>query len=275
MKNALIAMLLLAMFTGTAHGITYRGDVPLKKFQEYGSKHNCVVKINAWIKETKYLTTASAVIIGPHIVLTAALGMIDVHDSKVVIGNSEYPIIAAVCPTEYRQHKYGIADIAVCYVKKKLPQEFYVKLYDKSNEIGKICSISGWGRNGSFKSGHQSTTKKYRLAGSNFVDSIDRDMLMVSPSKSSNDRTSLECIVSPGDSGGGMFIEGKLAGIHSIITTTVSGASLTGGYHCKSGSTRVSKFKSWIDKTSEQLINYYRLVDEINLTLRYREDDSR
>jgi len=266
-------LLILLAMTSTAYGITYREDVPFKKFQDYGSKHDCVIKINATVKETKYLTTASGVIIGPHIVLTAAHCMIDVEDSRVTIGKLEYPIIAAVCPTDYRQHKYGIADIAVCYVRKILPQEFYVKLYDKNNEIGKICSISGWGRSGSFKTGHQHHTKKMRLAGSNFVDAIDRDMLMVSPSKRSDDRTSLECIVSPGDSGGGLFIEGKLAGIHSIITTTVSGAGLTGGYHCKSGSTRISKFKSWIDKTSDQLINYYKLVQEINLKLGWEEDE--
>jgi secreted trypsin-like serine protease len=269
--RAILTTLIILLSASTASGITYREDVPISKFREYGSKHGCVVRIVANVKSTKYRTTASGVIIAPHVVLTAAHCMIDVEDSRVVIGKLEFPIIAAVCPTEYRQHKYGVADLAVCYVRKELPQEFYVKLYDKNNEIGKICSISGWGRSGSFKSGHQSMTKKYRLAGSNYVDSIDRDMLMVSPSRSTDDKTSLECIVSPGDSGGGLFIEGRLAGIHSIITTTVSGAGLTGGYHCKSGSTRVSKFKPWIEKTADQLINYYRLVDEINIRLGYRE----
>ena len=148
-------------------------------------------------------------------------------------------------------------------------------LYDKNNEVGQICSIAGWGRSGSFSVGHQSSKIKIRLAGSNIIDETDRDMLVVSPSRSSKDRTSLECIVSPGDSGGGMFVGGKLAGIHSVITTNVSrgdGKSmLNGGYHCYSGSTRISMYKDWIVKTANELTNFYKLTSEIDKVLTHNK----
>lgn len=263
-KIALIALFL----SNTCSAITYRGDVTRAKFQSYGSEHDCVIRICAVVKETKYKTYGSGVVIGPHIVLTAAHVMTDVENSNVVIGSKIYPIRAAVCPDAYRSHKYGVADIAVCYTDDVIPQKFYVKLYDKKDEVGQICSIAGWGRSGSFRTGHQSYTKKVRLAGSNIIDGTDRDMLVVSPTRSPEDQTSLECIVSPGDSGGGMFVGGRLAGIHSVITTNVKSTKgksmLTGGFHCYSGSTRVSIFREWIMKTADQLTNFYKLSKEIN-----------
>lgn len=274
--NTIKALTLLVLMTNASLAITYRGDVSKAKYQEYGSKHSCVVRICATVRDTKYNTCASGVVISPHIVVTAAHVMADVEDSRVVIGTKSYPIKAAVCPSSYAQKKYGFGDIAVCYVDKEIPQKFYVQLYENKDEVGKVCSISGWGRSGSFTSGHQSHSTKIRLAGSNIIEGTDRDMLMVSPSRlTSKTNTTLECIVSPGDSGGGMFVDGKLAGIHSVITTTVknngSKNMLNGGYHCHSGSTRISVYKDWIIKTADQLTNFYKLTREINKVLLYTE----
>jgi hypothetical protein len=272
MNQAIKTVIITLMLAGTSYGITYRDDVSRKKFVDFGSKHKCVVRIVANVSNSKYKTSGSGVIIGPHIVLTAAHVMTSVEDSRVIVGDKEYPISAAVCPNSYKTNKFGYGDLAVCYTKSVLPQEFYVKLYGESDEIGKICSIAGWGRSGTFASGHKSTPRQ-RLAGSNKIDSLDRHMLLVSPTQPrQSGMTTLECIVSPGDSGGGMFIDGKLAGIHSVLITDLKGAThsmLTGGYHCYSGSTRISKFKPWIEKTADELVNFYKLTENINNALGY------
>ena len=270
--NILKSLIMTVLLTGVASAVTHRPDVSTDRLRDFANKHECVVKILGDIPKTKLKSGGSGVVIGPHIVVTAAHVLDNVENSRIIIGDEEYPIMMAVCPTNFSIKKFGTGDIAVCYVEKTLPLKWFVKLYEKSDEVGKVCSISGWGKQGTFDTGHKSTSPE-RLAGSNRVDEVDRDMLVVSPTKKGESgNTTLECIVSPGDSGGGMFIEGKLAGIHSILFTDMKGAKvtdLTGKWHCKSGSTRISKFKSWIEKTADQLINFHRLTNEINEVLGY------
>ena len=63
------------------------------------------------------------------------------------------------------------------------------------------------------------------------------------------DKTELEFLISPGDSGGGLFIDQKLAGIHSYVYATDGKSdSDYGDVGC---STRVSDYIEWIDKTKQ------------------------
>ena len=53
-------------------------------------------------------------------------------------------------------------------------------------------------------------------------------------------------MISHGDSGGGLFIDNKLAGINSLVMS--SDGKPDSSWTDESGHTRVSKFVSWIDK---------------------------
>ena len=55
----------------------------------------------------------------------------------------------------------------------------------------------------------------------------------------------LEFLISHGDSGGGLFINGKLAGIHSFVSASDKKADSS--YGDQSGHTRISTYKRWID----------------------------
>ena len=89
-------------------------------------------------------------------------------------------------------------------------------------------------------------------------------MLICSPSKKGDGTrgTPLECLVSPGESGGGMFIAGKLAGIHSVLTTKSARKVLDGGYDNVCGCTRVSMYADWITKTANELESHFSLIDD-------------
>jgi len=60
-----------------------------------------------------------------------------------------------------------------------------------------------------------------------------------------NKDTNLEYCISHGDSGGGLFIDQKLAGINSIVLA--SDKNPDSNYGDESGHTRISKYKDWIE----------------------------
>lgn len=218
-------------------------SVPDHKYIEYGSKFHYVLSICGIEKDNSFFC-GSAVAISPRIILTAAHVVhnskhcgISVNESKVII------VEKIICHKDYTG-SFGKADIAICYLSENLDLKFYPPLYDKDDEVGKLCCISGYGLTGTFKTGQMTSDGKKR-AGSNKIDGIDRDLLVCSPStKTCVDRTSLEYIISSGDSGGGLFIDGKLAGINSCVMAV--GQSPMSTYGNEAGHTRISKFIPWI-----------------------------
>jgi hypothetical protein len=73
------------------------------------------------------------------------------------------------------------------------------------------------------------------------------DMLICSPSyPQDSNRTSLEFFIASGDSGGGLFIDSRLAGINSCVMAI--DRSPKSKYNEQSGHTRIQKFISWIEE---------------------------
>ena len=67
------------------------------------------------------------------------------------------------------------------------------------------------------------------------------------PSKNNERMTELEFLIGSGDSGGGLFLDGKLAGINSCVLAIDKKPNST--YSDESGHTRVSKYIDWINLT--------------------------
>ena len=108
--------------------------------------------------------------------------------------------------------------------------------------------MAGLGFTGTFNTGIERADGKKR-AGSNFIDRIERKILICSPSKRNEKITELEYLIGSGDSGGGLFISNKLAGINSCVIS--SDKKTDSSYGDRSGHTRISVFKDWIIKTIE------------------------
>ncbi len=193
---------------------------------------------------------ASAVVVRPNVVITAAHVIDGGENMYISLDKQRSNIISVIHLKKWKRENVGPYDVAICLLDKNIKLDFYPELYSKSDEIGKLCSISGYGITGTHKSGAIKKDYKKR-AGSNIIDNkLFNGMLVCS--LTSNPTTTLEFLISHGDSGGGLFIDGKLAGINSSIMCK-KGGKLDSTYDNQSCHTRISTHKEWLDKAIKAL----------------------
>jgi hypothetical protein len=234
-----LALLCTSIFSGTIDPYT-----PDAKYIQYGSKFRCVVKMVGKTHDDKTYI-ASAVVIDKNWVLTAAHVVQGCESISIVddVGK-QYRLDKVIMHEQFDDNSFGISDIAIGYSKEDINCNFFPELYDNKDEVGKICSIAGYGLTGNFNTGSFKSDGNKR-AGSNMVDKIDRDLLICTPSAhNSKDRTELEFIICHGDSGGGLFIDKKLAGINSCVIA--DDRLPNSDYGDESGHTRISTYVEWI-----------------------------
>lgn len=218
------------------------------KYVSYGEKFKCVGKICGKYKDgTRYCASAVAIkpkwiITAAHVVQNSEECFVTIKDKKILVKNISYP-------KEFEKGNFGFHDIALGNCEEDVDLDFYPELYKNNDEIGKICSVSGYGISGTFITGARISDGKKR-AGSNCIDYVDRDLLVCSASRrKERSFTELEFIIGSGDSGGGLFIDGKLAGINSCVLASDKNPDST--YGDESGHTRVSKYLDWINEIIE------------------------
>ena len=68
-----------------------------------------------------------------------------------------------------QEKEVGPNDIAIALLENPVELDFYPKLYTKDDELGKLCSVAGWGMSGTWVTGTVNDDFK-RRAGSNHVD---------------------------------------------------------------------------------------------------------
>jgi hypothetical protein len=239
MRNLLYVLLFL--FSSTGFSGTIDPNIPDNKYVEYGQKYECVVGICGNYEDNSPYC-ASAVIIKPRWILTAAHVVKGSKKCFIKI-NNEKKVISKIIPHKnYEENNFGYYDIALGYVDEDLVINSYPQLYDNTDEEGRLCSIVGVGLTGTFETGCVVSDNKKR-AGLNIIDQIDRHLLVCTPSKE-HKKTELEFLIGSGDSGGGLFIDSKLAGINSCVMA-VDGKP-NSSYSDESGHTRISKYRSWI-----------------------------
>jgi len=243
-KQIWVLLLMLLSATQSISG-TIDPYVSDQKYTNYGKDFVYVGKIcGVYADGEKFC--ASAVAIDDHHILTAAHVVDGSQSCLVTFDNKEYCLSSVIVHKDFNHKKFGIADIAMGYSEKSFELKFYPKLYTETDEVGKICCMSGYGFHGTFNSGAKFYDGKKR-AGSNRIDYIEKDMLICSPSTlGDRSRTSLEFLIASGDSGGGLFIDNKLAAINSCIIAV--GRTPSGKYNEESGHTRISKFVPWINE---------------------------
>lgn len=247
MKYALIV--LLSLFCSFSYCGTIDPNKPDTKYIEYGSKFNYVFRIKC-ITNSGIIYFASATAIDNHWLLTAAHVVSKSTKVEIMIGDRAVRANKVIVHKDFIEENYGFYDIAMCHIEESLNLNFYPELYQMKDEVGKICSISGFGSYGTFATGVTGSDGR-RRAGSNIVENIDRHLLVCKPSKSTaKDNTELEFIIANGDSGGGLFIGNKLAGINSCVTAI--DRKTDSSYGDEAGHTRVSQFIDWIESSKNK-----------------------
>ena len=240
----------MSFLASIVNGGTRDPNVPDTKYINYGQDFHYVVKLCGKDKSDKRYC-ASAVVIGPNHIITAAHVVKDAVTYTIKLDNNkEYCIDTIICHKDFNESEFGLYDIALGYSKQTIELSFYPSLYTDRDECNKLCSIAGYGLYGTFISGANQSDDK-RRAGSNIIDKIDRHLLICSPSRFKSDKkTSLEFIIASGDSGGGLFIDGKLAGINSCIIAN-GGKAPKADYNTECGHTRISEYIDWIKDNIE------------------------
>ena len=230
-------------------------STPDDKYVEFGKQFPNVVRIRAKIKcdnpecELKeHNQFGSAVIIRPHWLLTAAHVVKDTTEPTIVRKDGEFPLGLIVTHKDFADNHFGFGDLALCYSAKDFKAEFYPELYRDTDELGKAVTIAGYGLHGTFSTGAQQSDGKKR-GGHNKLDSAERGVLVCTAS-SGLFRFPLEFMIAPGDSGGGMFIGNKLAGINSFLMA--ADKKPDGTYGDESAFTRVSLYTDWVESQITQ-----------------------
>jgi hypothetical protein len=210
------------------------------KYIEYGKQFHCVGKLCGKDLNDQYYC-ASGVAIEPKWIITAAHVVKDVRTCKISINNKEIKIKKIIPHKDFNYDNFGEYDIALCICDDDMELTSYPVLYADNDEIGKICSMSGYGLHGTFETGCNKSDN-FKRAGLNIIDGLDKHVLICSASN--KDKTELEFITASGDSGGGLFIDKKLAGINScVMAADKKPDSSFGDESCH---TRISIFRGWI-----------------------------
>jgi hypothetical protein len=252
------------------HGGTIDPHTPDAKYLEFGKKFPCVVRLRAEsdaiivIKPKegrleKVTQWGSAVVIKPHWVLTAAHVVVNARNHHAVTDSAaEHPLNPVIIHPEFNDDKYGYADLALCYSPTGFDLPFYCEIYTDDDELHKPVTIAGYGITGTFFTGAKVSDGKKR-AGHNRVESLERAVLVCTPSRTN--RFPLEFCITPGDSGGGLFIGDKLAGINSFLMA--ADGNPNGTYGDEGAHIRLSLYADWIAK---EIAAYEALLPPAKIT---------
>lgn len=243
---ALKALLLALALSVTCGAGTVDPSVPDAKYLAYGEQHEFVVPIsgNCDCKDgggKPHKFSASAVVLNKRWIVTAAHVVKDKSGIKVKVRGSDHAMKRVIVSDLFKEEVLGRYDIALCESEDDIDLDFYPELYDDREEVGKVAGICGYGFTGTFSTGAVRSDGRKR-AGSNKIARAEGHVLVCSVTDPG--RTSLEFMIAPGDSGGGMFVDGRLAGINSFVMAT-DGKS-NSDYGDEFACTRVSLFGPWI-----------------------------
>jgi hypothetical protein len=240
-----MALLIVALAAFPCFGGTRDPSVPDEKYVAYGEKYKCVVPIYgecACGKGEYHEFQASAVVISPKWVITAAHVLHGQRGAKVKVRGREFALRRMFINNHFDENTVGKYDIALGETHEDMGLDFYPELYREGDEAGKVAGICGYGMTGTFRTGATISDGKKR-AGANFVCRIEDHALVCSATDER--RTNMEFIISHGDSGGGLFIDQRLAGINSFVSAADKNPN--SGYGDECHHTRVSIFIPWIE----------------------------
>jgi hypothetical protein len=237
------ACLLAIALTGVAYGGTRDPATSDQRHLDYGAQFRCVARLTS--SKGGRIQMASCVILSPFFAITAAHAVAGCDPGEVITDDGRRrEVVQIFVHPDYDEDTLGTRDVAVVRLGQPVSLDFYPGIYSRQDEIGKVVSIAGYGISGTFATGANISDGKKR-AGSNIVDGELKGLLTCSIQ--GGRRTTLEYMVSPGDSGGGMFIGNELCGINSLVLSPPGRVPL-GQYGDESGHARLSQpeVRDWI-----------------------------
>lgn len=237
----------MLLFIGVCFSGTIRPDVSESKYLDFGKKFFCVKQIYTQKKnetgKTEY-GIGTCVVINEHWIITAAhIADRDFDSAYITIDQKKHCINKIIINPDYDTDKLT-GDICLGFCEKGFGEVSEPTFRKKNIEIGEICSIAGYGQYGNMKTGAKIYDGKIR-AGTNKIEFKYNDMVVCDAS-SDNTKTVLEFLPNVGDSGGGLFINGELAGIMSLVFSKDKVAD--SNYGDEAAFVELSPYLPWINK---------------------------
>lgn len=225
-------------YSGTIHH-----NVKDSAYIEYGKNIECVARLLGMDSEkTGY--SASCVIVKNRWIITAAHVVRPNMKYVVKISGKEIEVKEFLIHPEYNDKTLGCPDLALGFLAEDVSISFIPELYSENDETNKTACIVGFGMTGQANLNTRVSDDQKR-AGTNKIEKIYKESLICH--MDNKNPTVYEFCIMPGDSGGGLFIDKKLAGINSCIS--VPEGVLNGSYGTESYFTRISSpsVYKWID----------------------------
>jgi hypothetical protein len=243
-NKLIITLLFYSILCSISFSGTIDPDVEDSKYIKYGEKFYYIGQISIKKIDDNAFYFGSGVAYNDNVIITAAHLFYNYESAVIFINNKKIPIKKIIVHKDYNYNSFGKGDIALCFVDDNIGLSWYPKLYSDLDETDRLCSLSGFGSTGNFLTG-VNKAGGIKRAGSNYIDLVDPFVVFCSPSEKYK-KTSLEFLIAPGDSGGGLFIENKLAGIHSFVVENKQDKGKS-KYGAISAHTRISTYKEWIE----------------------------
>lgn len=163
------------------------------------------------------------------------------HDaaSATIGGNKSVKIV--VHP-RFEDDCMGCYDVALVKFADSFGRTFYPPLSTGDEKAGDLCSVAGYGVHGPMSTGYNAADERLR-AGTCRIDRFDDTRVICPISRGSSP---LPYGISPGDSGGPLFCNGRLCGVNSF-TMADKGKTLKSRAGEEQGFARISVMREWIE----------------------------
>lgn len=235
--------------------IAYSGTTDPKKpddlYLRIASKYKCCHRLYSTSKSTGKITSSSScVLVKPNIVLTAA-HIITLHNDcnfHIDDNGKRIKINKAYVPKIFDIKKVSRNDVAVCILSSQASSEPCEISFIKPSKNTQV-TIAGYGMLGDFNTGSLKMNDNKLRAGFNRIDGYE-NQCMITSAKLGTKLTSAEYIIVGGDSGGGVFLNGKVIGINSYISA--KNRTPKGYWNDECGHTTLYYMKSWINTILDQ-----------------------
>jgi hypothetical protein len=241
-----LKQLLLAIFlTATTYAGVTDPNTKDEKYIEKGSEFPYVCLLIA-SDEKGSVYCGSCIMIDDHHILSAAHVVDNMEICIVVKDDKKFLLEKVFIHKDYNPKTFATVDLALGYSEKSFELDKYPELFTGRNETGKHVEVVGYGFTGRFYDKELFNDGNKR-GGLNYIYRSKPEMIFCPFPVGSRQQKELGFFIQSGDSGGGLFIDGKLAGVNSFVSETID-TKTRKRYNKESGHTRVSSYIKWIEE---------------------------